>query len=370
MRLLNSRYSDLVKDVKQKNKKIVVYGAGMIGQVVVPYIIEKYELQEYVTCFVDMDKSKKGQKIKVGEFEYEIFRPDILRDEMKNLVILITNSKFYEVVEFLDSIEEIKNAEGYVIPMMQIYELQFVSASSIKRLSEVPLIPKKIHYCWFGGKELPKFLLECIESWKHLCPDYQIIEWNESNYDITKIPYVKEAYENRKYGFVTDVARLDILYEYGGIYMDTDVLLYKNLDELLYQPAFVGVEKWGNINTGGGVGAVAGHPMIKELLDYRKMFHFILEDGRLNIETNGLYETIPFVRHGMKVDNSMQIINGMTVYPWYIFHPYDYMSCEKRTEESTISMHCFYGGWMEEKELKSRSITQEKYNRIWRRMNS
>ena len=225
-------------------------------------------------------------------------------------------------------------------------------------------IPKVIHYCWFGKKEIPDFLKKCMESWKLLCPDYEIKRWDESNFDVSKYLYTKQAYENGKYGFVSDMARLDILYENGGIYLDTDVKLLKPLDMFLFNKGFVGTEKWGNINSGGGIGAIPHHTMIKEMLDYRRGIYFVYEDGSFNIETNGLYETVPFVKRGYKVDNSLQVINDMTVYPSGVFHPYDYISCKEKIEEDTVSIHYFYGGWMDEADFKNRQDTQKKYSEI------
>ena len=355
MKLRNSNYAEFAKNVREHNIRIIIYGAGMIGQIVIPHIIETYRLHDYVECYVDMDKRKTGKKIVIGYAEYEIKTPDILKDAVENTVILLTNSKFYPVVDFLDKIEALENVDCYIVPMMQMIEQR-------------PMIPKTIHYCWFGGKMLPDFLKECIASWRELCPDYEIVQWDESNYDVNKFEYTKQAFENGKFGFVTDVARLDILYQHGGIYMDTDVKLIKPLDELLYQKGFVGVERWGNINTGGGVGVIPHHPMIEEMLDYRLKFPFVLHDGSFNIETNGLYETTPFIRHGMRIDNTLQIINGMTVYPASVFHPYDYMSCIENIEDDTMAIHYFYGGWMEEDDRKNRSNTQDKYEAIMKRM--
>ncbi len=117
---------------------------------------------------------------------------------------------------------------------------------------------------------MPEGSRKCIESWEKHCPDYEIVRWDESNYDVNKNRYMQEAYERQKWGFVPDYARLDILYHYGGIYIDTDVELVRNLDELLYQQAFCGVEKWGNVNMGNCSGAVPGHPMIKKMLEERE----------------------------------------------------------------------------------------------------
>lgn len=358
----------MARRIKEFNSRIVIYGAGMIGQIVVPYMIEKYCLQEYVDCFVDLDRRKQERRIKIGDEKVKVFSPDILREIDDRFVLLITNSNFYPVIEFLDNLQNLEQTEVYIIPIMQIYELRSAKAPCITRITEMPVIPKKIHYCWFSGRSMPEFLQDCVKTWKKLCPDYEVICWSEDNYDVKRIPYAKEAYEQQRYGFVTDAARLDLLNQYGGIYMDTDVTMLRNLDELLYQPAFVGVEKWGNINTGGCVGAVPGHPMIKEMLEYRSRFHFLLEDGSLNTETNGIYETIPLLKYGMRIDNSMQIVNGMTVYPSSVFHPYDYMSEEESIEEWTFCKHHFYGGWMGKSVLNERRNTQKKYQKILKRI--
>lgn len=361
MKLKNADYDTLSKKIKSEDKRIIVYGAGMIGQIIIPHLIGNYDLINHLDCFIDADKRKKGRKISVCGNEYCITTPDYLETIGENYIILITNSKFYPIVRFLDGIENLNNIEGYIIPMMQIYELKKAESIEIKRKSDKPLIPAKIHYCWFGRGEKPNFLKKCIDSWKQCCPEYEIIEWNEDNYDVNRHNYTREAYAHKKYGFVSDFARLDILYENGGIYFDTDVTLEKNLDDLLYQEAFIGVEKWGNVNTGGGCGFVAGHPMLKEMIEYRDSFHFEMEDGSLNIETNGMYETKPFLEQGFKPCNSMQEIGGVTIYPAYINHPYDYMSCEMTKKAATISVHHFYGGWMEEDDKKNRENTQSEY---------
>ena len=357
MNLKSGLYQDFARNIKNNNSRIVVYGAGMIGQIVVPYIIDNYALNDYVDCYVDMDQRKKGSHIVVGAHAFEVRRPEILAKAQENTVILLTNSKFYPVIEYLDKFENLKNVDCYIVPVMQ-------------KTEQRETIPKVIHYCWFGGKDIPDFLKECMESWYKFCPDYEIKRWDENNFDVTKYLYTKQAFEHKKYGFITDVARLDILYENGGIYLDTDVTLLKPLDSLLYNRGFVGFERWGNINSGGGIGAVAYHPMIREMLDYRLRFPFIYDDESQNIETNGLYETTPFIRHGMRIDDTLQIINGMTVYPASVFHPYDYMSCDKNIEENTVSIHHFYGGWMEEEDRNNLANTQYKYLEFINRIDS
>lgn len=368
MILRNCEYSMLAERIRQNQNRIVIYGAGMIGQIVLPYFIEFYGLQEYLECYVDIDERKRGEKIMIGHFQYEIRHPDYLRTPPENMIVLISNSNFYPILRFLDEMSSLDEVEGYIIPLIQILELHGAKPPVAERCSEERLIPKQIHYCWFGKKEIPPFLVKCMDTWREKCPDYEIIRWDESNYDVEKFPYTREAYAAGRYGFVSDMARLDILYEYGGIYIDTDVYLIKGIDDLLYQKAFVGVEKWGNINTGGMAGAVPRHPMLQEMLTYRNRFSFLLEDGSFNTETNGLYETIPFIKHGMRVDNTLQSVADVTVYPSSFFHPYDYMSGEEQIETWTISRHCFNGGWMEQAQMEARENTREKYRQILERV--
>lgn len=343
-------WGKLAEIIKKGNKRVIIYGAGMIGRVIAPYFICKYEIAEYVECFVDADLRKQGDIISAGGYSYEIKAPEYLYRKRENRILLITNSKFSSVVKFLNDIKELDETEGFIIPMMQLRALDDINPINVEKISEKPLIPKTIHYCWFGRKEMPESLQKCIFSWKEHCPDYEIICWNEDNFDVNKYRYTKEAYQKKKYGFVTDVARLDILLEHGGIYLDTDVTLVKNLDTLLYQEGFVGVEKWGNINTGGGCGFVQGHPMVKEMLAYRNEFSFVMNDGSLNKETNGYYETVPFLRHGFRPDCSMQRIQKVAIYPPCVFSPYDYMSGRMQKKEYTYGIHHFRGGWMEEEE--------------------
>ena len=166
------------------------------------------------------------------------------------------------------------------------------------------MIPKVIHYCWFGNNPKNKDVEKCMASWKKFCPDYEIIEWNESNFDINCIPFVKQAYDAKKWAFVTDYARLKIIYENGGIYLDTDVELLKPLDDLLKLDAYVGLQSAEYINTGLGFGAEKENEMIYEMMiDYNSR-HFLAE----NCETIAcpILNTKILVKHGYEFSNKMQ----------------------------------------------------------------
>ena len=162
------------------------------------------------------------------------------------------------------------------------------------------MIPKIIHYFWIGGNPKPKSVLRCIKSWKKYCPDYKIMEWNESNYDFNKNAYMKQAFENKRWGFVTDCARFDVIYEYGGIYLDTDVELIKNLDSLLTHNSFFGYEEAYDyyIACGLGFGSCARNPIIKDLRDYYDNVYFVNDDATLNLIPSPIHNMYIFKKIG------------------------------------------------------------------------
>ena len=170
------------------------------------------------------------------------------------------------------------------------------------------MIPKIIHYCWFGRNPLPELAQKCIASWKKYCPDYQIIEWNEDNFDINCNAYVKEAYEAKKWAFVSDVARLYALVEMGGIYMDTDVEVLKPLDSLLKYEAVSGFESETAIPT-GLMAACKGQKLFVELLHEYDTIHFKRSDGSLDLTTNVTRITNTCLKYGFKANNSLQTVN-------------------------------------------------------------
>lgn len=172
-------------------------------------------------------------------------------------------------------------------------------------------IPKKIHYCWFGNNPKPTLVKKCIASWKKYCKDYEIIEWNEENFDISQCPrYVQEAYQEKQWAFVTDYARLKIVYENGGIYMDTDVELRKNLNQFLKYNGYFGFEEGIHIATGLGFGALAKTPILYEMMEDYNNISFIREDGSYNLIPCPKINTNIFLKHGLKQNNTMQVIKG------------------------------------------------------------
>ena len=213
------------------------------------------------------------------------------------------------------------------------------------------MIPKTIHYCWFGRNHLPKSAIECIESWKRYFPDYEIKEWNEDNFDVSIIPYTRDAYEAKKHAFVSDYARFWILYHYGGIYFDTDVEVIKPMDDLIAKGAFMGWEKpnslgeW-SIAPGLGLAASQGQPLYKEILKRFEKLDFYNEDGERNP-----YSMIPMVtdlliQKGLKKDGSLQTIGFVTIYPSDYFSPMDSVTGKIDITHNTCSIHWYSMSWL------------------------
>ena len=218
------------------------------------------------------------------------------------------------------------------------------------------MIPKKIHYCWFGGNPLPEKDKKCIESWKKFCPDYEIICHDESNYDISKNKFMKEAYDAKKWGFVPDFARLDIIYNEGGIYLDTDVEIIKNMDDLLDNAAFMGFEDGKHVSPGLGFAAEKKHPGIKKLLSIYDNVSFIKEDGSYNLTPSPILNTNKLIEFGLKQNDKIQKVLDITIYPTEYLCPKSFETGQLNITNNTYSIHHFNMSWFSEKDKKRQRI--------------
>lgn len=214
------------------------------------------------------------------------------------------------------------------------------------------MIPKIIHYCWFGRNPLPPLAVKCIESWKKYCPDYAIKEWNEENFDLNSYPYVREAYDKRRFAFVTDVVRLYALYHEGGIYMDTDVEVLKPLDVFLSHHAFSGFEDEMHVPT-GIMASEKGGKWAKDNLAYYNNRHFLKADGGVDLTTNVETITNYMLPLGLKQNNTFQDFPGLiTFYPKDYFCPKSYQDGQIYLTENTHTIHHFAGSWHTKAEIR------------------
>lgn len=221
---------------------------------------------------------------------------------------------------------------------------------------------KKIHYCWFGNKPIPEEDIKCIESWKEFFPEYEIIKWDESNFDVNICDYVKEAYEAQKWAYVSDFARLYILYNNGGFYFDTDVKVLKNFDDILSKGPFMGRENVYpliGVNPGIGMYLEERMPVIGEILDNYYSDRFIGADGLPNYKTIVERVTEVLVKNGLTAQNKVQMVAGLNIYPKEYFCPLDYNTGEIEQTPNTYSIHLFNASWLDVKMKRRRAISEK-----------
>lgn len=220
-------------------------------------------------------------------------------------------------------------------------------------------IPKIIHYCWFGTNEIPDMEKRCIESWSRMLPEYEIMFWNESTFDINSVEYVKQAYEAKKYAFVSDYVRMHALYTYGGVYFDTDVEVIADITKYLDNNVFIGFENKTMVGT-GIIGAKSGTDILEKMLHYYKNHSFVNKNGNIDTTTNVQILTEMLLKLKFEKKNSEQELDGIHVYERDIFCPKKMDDGSFRITDRTVTIHRFSGSWLTEKEKRRGS------NVVWR----
>lgn len=216
------------------------------------------------------------------------------------------------------------------------------------------MIPKIIHYCWFGGNPLPATAQKCINSWKKFFPDYEIKEWNESNFDVNMMEYTREAYSVKKYAYVSDVARFCVLFHEGGLYFDTDVEVVAPFDDILERGAFMGIEvpaiegeSLPKVAPGLGLGIEAHHPFYEAMLKHYEESHFLDENGAQISGTVVAHNTEILEQKGLKPTNEIQQVDGIWIYPMDYFNPLEDATGILRKTKNTRSIHWYSKTWVD-----------------------
>ena len=220
-------------------------------------------------------------------------------------------------------------------------------------MSDTQLIPKIIHYCWFGGNAMKPIHHKCLESWRKFCPDYEIVEWNENNFDVHQNQYISEAYQSKKWAFVSDYTRLDVLYRFGGIYLDTDVELLRPIDDFLYETGFCGSDFPG-ITATGVIGAAQNHETIRKLRDAYAAEKFIKPDGSFDMTANTMRLTNFLMQHGFIVENKPQRICDITIYPTDVFSPTHVSHWYEYFSDKTYAVHYFDWSWGDAEKIRDK----------------
>lgn len=322
---------------------------------------ERFHLENKILYVID--NFKAGQTVHIGSYDIPILSMSQLDMRCREAICVLTSMGVAdEIIPQLDSLPVCDGVEVYA------YELLTESGDKIDfRQNQPQVIPKIIHYCWFGGGKLPEHFQKNIESWRAHCPEYEIREWNESNYDVSKNEYMKQAYESKKWGFVPDYARLDIVNTYGGIYLDTDVQMLKPFDVLLQYDFFCGFENAGSVNFGQGFGAVRNHPIICDMLYEYDEMKFCSEDGSLNITPSPVYQTAALDRWGLKKNGKVQQTEHFLVLSPEFFAPINEFGYGAPTE-NTFSVHQYAAAWYDEEQRRHKEKIIRNYEMIQKRM--
>lgn len=329
-----------LEELIEKKKRIVLYGAGASARLLIKsyrdilpaksleFIVDGNEALDGKFCVAD--ESTRVKIISLKRF------CELWAKKMDTVTLLFTPYYSPFFIKQLDEISGLDGAEAYVYSFIVNNK---PPKKFVLRDLEKPVIPKLIHYFWIGGSKLPQEYERNIESWRRFCPNYQIIQWNESNYDFGKCRYAREAVKSGQYMYATDVARKDILYNYGGIYLDTDVELLRSLDDLLYHEAWIGIDDGGQLNSGSGLGCVKHNPVIGEMLRLYEDRPFIKEDGSFCTYYNTFYETELMIEKGYKIKNEYQKIQGMSCFPREVLMPEGVTGVPEKFTEMTVANH-------------------------------
>jgi len=325
---------------RTRDKQVLCFGGGSYFKVLCCDFSSVYP--DIKLCgIIDNNSDKCGKTVSAAGFEAKVYTPGqaLAQFDLSNTVIVITTASLSAVKAQIECLKELIGKDVY-----SYYEIKKNSVFPVDKLeknTDEPLIDKKIHYCWFGGGGIPSGLLKCIDSWKTFCPDYEIIRWDESNYDISKNEFMKDAYTKKKWGFVPDYARLDIVYYEGGFYFDTDVEIIKNIDALRYNCGFIGTEVTGGINAGSGFGAIKKHRALTGLMSIYETESItnLLSESCVGRETSYFYSK------GYNVSGRIQTVDGMTIYPYNVLSQKIYETGELNISEASFSIHHFDGAW-------------------------
>lgn len=345
-------------DEVRNGAKLFCFGAGKaLGTFL--QSVSGSNIENHIEAIVDNDRRKDGMMYHGCHRDMPVMMLDqalSLIDSSQLTVVIITSRYFSEIYAGLEEHSRFKNMRVafYGFLLDHFIEGRAKDLECGIAYEEDVQIPKIIHYCWFGKKKIPDLFRQWMKSWKNFCPDYEIVEWNESNYDVNKHPYMAQAYTANQLQFISDYARLDIVYQYGGVYLDTDVEILRTLAPLMHQRAFMGFEGDRFVNTGLGFGAVPGHAAIRDLRDDYNEREFILSDGKLNTTACPQYQTRCLEKKGLRRDGTYQEVDGIHVYPWTFFDPIRPYSGEICLHENAFSVHHYAGSWLDEKKLQEK----------------
>ena len=356
MKLYNGTMERFIQYIA--DQEVYIYGLGEYFQ-----RFKEWEVYRHIHSSVDgvIDNGRAGENINILGKVYEIKGTDFLKSIDSAVVLICSTKQLDSMYQTLREEHLSDNIKCFVLPLIWAVS-NGKDDENIKRKLKVTdtdklKIEKKIHCCWFSGETKPEGYQKCIDSWKRTCPDYEIVEWNSNNYDCGKNKFVRQAYEKGKWAFISDYARLDIVYQYGGIYLDMDVELLKPMDSLLQFNGFFSFDMQNHIDLGSGFGSVKGNPFLEKLMEMYRDKDFCDENGdpRIWEYVQPEYIRSAFQRKGIQMDGNMQVVDGLLILPRSYQSPKDCFLLERFVEtEDTISVHHYNSEWCGKEFLEQR----------------
>ncbi len=340
---------------KLKTKDIICWGNGKHYRNITYPFLQKSGLIENLKGFANAsDKEKLAQM------------------DSDKTVILITVTGYDEILGQLKADERLSVFEAVpAIYLESLYEdmlLLSVNKPPLNyRKEDKPVIPKLIHAIWFSGDPMPELYLRCLESWKKYAPDYEIKIWNMETYKPDRCLFFEQAIEHRNWAFASDYARADLLYRYGGIYMDLDVEMLRPVDDLLYNDAYMSFESLDRIECGSGMGSRPGHPIIKEICESYEKRPYLKADGTWDNSTCPVRYTQVIEKHGLKKDGGFQFVEDITVYPFEVLTGKSFDTGIIYSSDLSYTVHHHNGSWIPNPAHKAMN---ERYNKIQRFLES
>lgn len=356
------------------NRRIAIWGVGKrFYKSTLPFLLET-GLDKSVCCLVDNNSDKHGQKILISKKEYTIISPNQLGENMQqDMIFLITPIAYREIIHQIS--DEYESFDVECIPGVFLESLwQDAKMMSVEkqpfhyRKNKAMRIPKTIHTFWFSDNPLPQKYKECLESWRLFCPDYEIRIWNLSSYDAGDCRFFWEAIDAEKWAFASDFARVDVIYRFGGIYMDLDVELIKPLDDLLYNDAYMSFESLDRVECGSGLGATPHNHILGEIRDEYMCIPFVKNDGSFDQTTCPVRYSSIMNKHGLKPNGSFQDVEGITVYPFESLTAKSYSTGRVYKTELTYSIHHHEGSWLNKETIQQKLQRYEEIEKLADRM--
>lgn len=347
---MNKLYNINITQLKllAKRKKIICFGCGNQGKRMA-MLLGNWQCENNLKGYVDNDRNKIGTEVFIEGKKYPVYSLEMIKGYLNpNILLLITCLDYKNIYKQLENECSI-NCDCVSMDEVAETELFISDYDCIAKESNEQLIPKKIHYAWLG-KDMSYEMKKNIEDWKKLCPEYEFYEWNDKNYDVTSNTYMRQAYERKMWGFVTDYMRLDVIYKYGGIYLDTDIELIKKPDELLYQKCFGCIDATCVMNLGSGFGAAPKTDIIRELRDYYDRVSFVNDDGIIDNTSCNTHSYLVLKGYGVQINDRFQNVHGMNIYPM-IFQGACQHTKKERVTDKTFWIHHGNMSWMNKENI-------------------